>query len=208
MPASNTKPVPKQARSRERRQRVLDAALALVEEKGTDLLRMADVASRAQVPIGSVYQFFPDKSEIIRALYGQIVEDVSRDLQAGFVSIVSLEDAIERAAETIDAYYHRFHSNLGAREIWGGMQADPRLSAIDLADSRLNAQALFEVIASFVPASQHNQLLASCLMIVHLTGAVTSLCLSLRDGESEMIVARYKANVARELGSYSKHTMK
>lgn len=203
MPVSRTKPIPKQARSRERRQRILDAALALIIDKGADLLRMADVATAAMVPIGSVYQFFPDKSEIIRTLYGQIIQDVSRDLQVGFTSIISLDDAIERAGDTIEAYYHRFHSNHGARAIWGGMQADPRLSAIDLADSRLNADALFEVIGAFVPIAHHSQLHASCLMITHLTGAVTSLCLSLSDEESKMIVARYKANVARELGSYS-----
>jgi AcrR family transcriptional regulator len=196
------RPIPKQDRARQRRQRILDAALALVEETGADLMRMADVAVRAQVPIGSVYQFFPDKSEILRCLYKHMIEAVSSDLQAGFTTIASLDDAIERTAATIDAYVQRFRSNFGARELWGGMQADPRLRAFDVADSIENANALFDAIKIFVTPQRHASLRASCLLITHLTGAVVSLCLSLDTEDAEMIIARYKANVARELAFY------
>ena len=60
--------VPSQRRSAERVQRMLDACAELIEESGYDGLSTTRVAQRAQVAIGSVYQFFPDKRAIAQAL--------------------------------------------------------------------------------------------------------------------------------------------
>lgn len=60
--------VPSQRRSAERVQRMLDACAELLEEAGYDGLSTTRVAQRAQVAIGSVYQFFPDKRAIAQAL--------------------------------------------------------------------------------------------------------------------------------------------
>ena len=59
---------PSQQRSRERVERMLSAASALIAEQGSDAMRMGEVAERAGVSIGSLYQFFPDKRAIVWAL--------------------------------------------------------------------------------------------------------------------------------------------
>ena len=53
--------VPSQARSRERVQRLLDTADALIGADGFGALTIPLLASSAHVPVGSIYQFFPDK---------------------------------------------------------------------------------------------------------------------------------------------------
>ncbi|MEV0586220.1 TetR family transcriptional regulator [Nonomuraea sp. NPDC050310] len=59
---------PAQRRSVERVERMLDECAALLEEVGYDALTTKEVARRAEVPIGTFYQFFPDKRGLVRAL--------------------------------------------------------------------------------------------------------------------------------------------
>lgn len=54
-----------------RRRDVLDAARAILEESGWDGLGIREVASRAGVSTGAVYQWFSGKDEIFGELYEQ-----------------------------------------------------------------------------------------------------------------------------------------
>jgi AcrR family transcriptional regulator len=60
--------VPVQGRSVARVQRMLDACAELVDEVGYEGLTTTLLAERAEVAIGSVYQFFPDKRAVAQAL--------------------------------------------------------------------------------------------------------------------------------------------
>lgn len=66
--------VPVQGRSLARVNRMLDACAALLDETGYEALTTTLVAERAHVAIGSVYQFFPDKRAIVRALAARNLE--------------------------------------------------------------------------------------------------------------------------------------
>ncbi|MGH3381997.1 MAG: TetR/AcrR family transcriptional regulator [Actinoallomurus sp.] len=59
---------PAQRRSAERVQRMLDACAEILDESGYDGLSTTKVAQLADVAIGSVYQFFPDKRAIAQEL--------------------------------------------------------------------------------------------------------------------------------------------
>ncbi|MCO5990195.1 TetR family transcriptional regulator [Actinoallomurus spadix] len=59
---------PAQRRSTERVQRMLDACAEILDESGYDGLSTTKIAQRAEVAIGSVYQFFPDKKAIAQQL--------------------------------------------------------------------------------------------------------------------------------------------
>ncbi|MEU6034483.1 MULTISPECIES: TetR/AcrR family transcriptional regulator [Actinomadura] len=59
---------PAQRRSAERVQRMLDACAEILDEDGYDGLTTTRIAQRAEVAIGSVYQFFPDKRAVAQAL--------------------------------------------------------------------------------------------------------------------------------------------
>lgn len=48
-----------------RRARVLDAALALAAEGGYDAVQMRDVASHAQVALGTIYRYFTSKDHLL-----------------------------------------------------------------------------------------------------------------------------------------------
>ena len=59
---------PKQKRSKERVNQILDAAAEVFLEKGFDAATTHDIAARADTAVGSLYQFFPDKLAIFHAL--------------------------------------------------------------------------------------------------------------------------------------------
>src|SRR5260363_107927 len=59
---------PRQARGRERREQLLDAAAALIAESGLAAVSMHAAAQRAGASIGSAYHFFRDKDQMLDAL--------------------------------------------------------------------------------------------------------------------------------------------
>ncbi|GAA1392299.1 TetR family transcriptional regulator [Kitasatospora putterlickiae] len=59
---------PVQQRSQERYERILDACAALLDEVGAAALTTKEVAQRARVPIGTLYQFFAGKEDLLAAL--------------------------------------------------------------------------------------------------------------------------------------------
>jgi AcrR family transcriptional regulator len=65
---------PKQARSQERVHHILDVAEQLFIELGYEQTTTRAIATRADVPVGSLYQFFPDKDAIVRALANRYFE--------------------------------------------------------------------------------------------------------------------------------------
>ncbi|MDZ8086372.1 MAG: TetR/AcrR family transcriptional regulator [Nostoc sp. DedQUE12b] len=69
-----TRRQPKQARSQERVNCILGVAEQLFIELGYDQTTTRAIASRADIPIGSLYQFFPDKKAILKAWANQYFE--------------------------------------------------------------------------------------------------------------------------------------
>ncbi|MEU7865087.1 TetR family transcriptional regulator, partial [Nonomuraea sp. NPDC049141] len=78
--------VPVQGRSVARVQRMLDACAELVDEVGYEGLTTTLLAERAEVAIGSVYQFFPDKRAIVQALTLRTMESYLQRLDERFAS--------------------------------------------------------------------------------------------------------------------------
>ncbi|MGI9590260.1 MAG: TetR/AcrR family transcriptional regulator [Myxococcota bacterium] len=65
---------PRQARSQETLERILDAAEALVSEKGFDDTPVSEIVRRADSSVGAFYTRFPDKDSLIHALHERYFE--------------------------------------------------------------------------------------------------------------------------------------
>ena len=65
---------PKQTRSFKRVHHILDVAEQLFIELGYEQTTTRAIATRAEVPVGSLYQFFPDKAAIVQALANRYFE--------------------------------------------------------------------------------------------------------------------------------------
>jgi AcrR family transcriptional regulator len=73
---------PKQRRSRESYERVLEAAHALLEENGFEGLTVQEVAARSGVSVGAIYERFGNKETLLRAVHARLMESMSKAGQA------------------------------------------------------------------------------------------------------------------------------
>ena len=118
--------VPVQARSAQRVQRMLDACAELLGEMPYDELTTTLIAQRAEVAIGSLYQFFPDKPAVARALVSRNLERYLSSLAARLAEgdFAHWWDAVDTA---MDTYVELHHSDEGFRALHFGDVVDVHL---------------------------------------------------------------------------------
>jgi AcrR family transcriptional regulator len=99
---------PSQERSRDRVERILDATAALLGDTPVDKITTAAIAEEAGVPIGSVYQYFPNKLAVLAELARRVMEQVdlkTASLIAEDFGVLPWDQAIDRAIDaTIQGY--------------------------------------------------------------------------------------------------------
>jgi AcrR family transcriptional regulator len=174
---------PMQARSRERVERILDAAAQLLAEDGYDAVKTNSIAKRAGVSIGSVYQFFPNRFAIFNALAERYRAkiNVSLDRHLTPATIDSWEDAIE---ETVDSLGELWRTDWAFHSVWLAIQntAELRDSSEHYRDSLINAPlAMF--LGRIVPGASRNQIRTMGRVV--LESANLLLDLSMRSGPKQ-----------------------
>lgn len=93
---------PKQARSNDLVAAILEAALQVLEKEGAQRFTTTRVAERAGVSVGSVYQYFPNKTSILFRLQSDEWRQTS-DMLCGI-----LEDAQRPPLERLRMLVHAF----------------------------------------------------------------------------------------------------
>ena len=73
---------PKQARSLETVNRLLDAAEQLLEAEGLEAATVPAIAKKAKVSVGVVYRRFPDKDTLLRAVWERFLAQKREQTQA------------------------------------------------------------------------------------------------------------------------------
>jgi AcrR family transcriptional regulator len=92
-----------QKRGRDRQQSLLDAAEALIVERGLEGFAMADVAKRAKAAHGSLYQFFASRTAILVTLHARHMERLKTAV-AGASATLKARSAHPKPKAFLDAY--------------------------------------------------------------------------------------------------------
>ncbi len=97
--------VPRQARSRRTRESVIEAAVECFEAQGYDDTTTAMIAAKAGVGVGTIYQYFRDKREILLELLDRSVGEQA-DVVIGFLDPKSWQgtdprEAVQKLIEAI-----------------------------------------------------------------------------------------------------------
>ena len=71
-------PEPRQKRSLDKRERLKEAGLALFGEKGYESTSIDEIARRANFPVGSFYQHYRSKRQLLLALMDELLEKLGQ----------------------------------------------------------------------------------------------------------------------------------
>lgn len=191
--------VPKQARSRARVDRILQACLALIVETGLDGVRMTEVAERAGVPVGSVYQYFPDKPSIVRALAERVMAGVGQQVTATYGEVTTPQEFIAATDALIWWFYESTLAEPANRHIQLALQGERSLQQLDLEDTVALAHVVWEAGSPFVEADRRDGFAATALLIVHLTASAVRLAVVLPTAEGTSLVEEHRSLVRTRL---------
>ncbi len=100
-PKSSSSPIaggPIPVRSSDKYQRILDAAIAVIAEKGFFTARVSDIAKRADVADGTVYLYFKSKEEILMKAINAAFDTFMRNARIELAKIASPEQQLRRLA--------------------------------------------------------------------------------------------------------------
>jgi AcrR family transcriptional regulator len=193
--------VPTQQRSRERFEKILECAAALMAEKGSEAFRMSDVVERSGVPFGSLYQYFPDKTAIIGTLaerYNAVGRDcVRRDL----ATVKSTRDLHPALCRITDSYYRMFTDVPVMRDIWQATQADRALRKLDEEDGAYLAGLLTDALRRIAPDAPTAALASFSQLIMTLIAAAVRHAITQDAKEAARLLNLFKRMLPKNLAA-------
>ncbi|MFF9850649.1 TetR/AcrR family transcriptional regulator [Streptomyces litmocidini] len=162
---------PQQARSRARVEAVLSAADRILSREGYEALTMRRIAEEAGVPVGSIYQFHPDKGAVVDALgrryleaFGTAVDELVERALAG-----ELTDLV---GTMVDVCTELFRSQPGGMVLWAGRHLSPELARADEASNALVAEGLRRIVEHLTGGSDDERTRRATRMAVWAANAV------------------------------------
>ncbi|MNQ47846.1 HTH-type transcriptional repressor Bm3R1 [compost metagenome] len=190
---------PTQQRSRERQERILTAATQLIADKGSDQLKMSEIAERAEISIGSLYQYFPDKSAVIRTLAERYNAESRRCIEQALEAVEDAQGLQAAYSQLLDLYYEIVMATPVMRDIWSGMQADKQLLQLELQESRVAGALLAQAMLRVFAQSDELKVRQSAFLIWHLGEATMRLAVTCTPEEGRALVEAFKRMSLREV---------
>jgi AcrR family transcriptional regulator len=139
--------IPRQARSREKVARMLEAADRLLAGEGTEALTTTRVAAEAGVSVGALYQYLPDRDVIIDALADRYLTRLEA-LMDSFVDRASRESWPDPVRILLDSFADLYRSEPGFRALWFGSHLTERTREADRQHKRVMAAGLHRVLVA------------------------------------------------------------
>lgn len=148
-----------------RRERILDAAVALADEGGYDAVQMRSVAERADVALGTLYRYFPSKVHLLVAALGRTFQQLGESMQTAGEA-----GTPEARVYRVVAHVTRFLAK--NRRLSGAM-----VRALMMADAEAagDVEEIDNVLVGFIAAASHapgEQASERDTVIAHIIGKV------------------------------------
>jgi AcrR family transcriptional regulator len=162
---------PVQRRGRLRFDAILVAARSLLSERGLEGFTVEDVATRAGIPVGSIYQFFPNKFAIVAELDARDTEALVDDLLAA-AGRFPTDDWQRETDRIIDLIATHWVDDPSRRAVWLAMRSTAATRPLAAAHARALVRTLLPVIRELTGGLDEEQR-------VTVTEVVVEMCQSL-----------------------------
>jgi AcrR family transcriptional regulator len=194
---------PRQARSQERVNQILDVAEQMFITDGYSATTTNAIATRAKVPIGSLYQFFPDKDAILQALAMRYMESLHQRFTALHtieVARLSLSDYVDRVIEATEQFFNDYP---GYYAIFMKVQGTiPELDEIEKAADNYLIQDWGIILSQYYPGLEPDDYEAIAFTLEKAIGTLLWLSLSQEKVFRQRLVAETKRLMLSYLQSY------
>ena len=184
---------PTQERSRKRYDAILNAAKQLIAEKGSAQLKIQEIAQLAKVTPASIYQYFPSKNAITLALAQHTFDHAFDSLSDSLPKAETLEQACHMLQGLIESHYQIYLNDPAMLDIWVSISADKSLQDLDLADSRRQAEVIFESIKSFFEPVLWHKLYQVSFLLSHMVGSAIRMSLQVPTEEGRGLMDSFKS---------------
>jgi len=195
---TQVKRIPRQERSQARFERVLEASLRLFAARGYESVSMREIAREAEMPIATVYQYFPMKLAIVREMWSRYTSSITETLTEGILR--SLKEGEDHSDELIGIIIDRMAQLQAANpafiEIWSCVAASMDLRALNVEDTLHSARLIANFLEKMHPKSEPSALYDRALIVIEMASSTTRLALCLPEPHRARILQSLKATVA------------
>lgn len=143
--------VPRQRRSAERRQAILEATERLLERVSPHALTTSLIAFEAGVPVSSVYAYFPNKQAVIAELMRTALSEVDDRVEALLPdqpTVAAIEAAVDAQVDEVLAAYRDVAAR---RHIFRALRRDDLLVGVMEASDARSVAAVASRIGALRP---------------------------------------------------------
>lgn len=206
-PRASTRTVPTQARSRERYERILEAATTEFAQAGFVAATMEGIAQRAETSIGSVYRFFPDKRAVYEALVTKHLDGAKELFELLFKEATAAraprwQDLVDKSVDVFAAFDR---SSPLFRAIWTNIPHSGNALGDAIAVNREFARRAEVLIERYTPGvTPERRALVAIMMVETMTSALTYAAREDDQGLADAIVEETKVLLKRYLAPYTK----
>lgn len=190
---------PQQERSIQRLDAIMEAAVHLIAENGVGNLKMTDLAARAGVPIGSLYQFFPERAAVVRALHDRHTERVESGAQRVFSKVTSLSEVEALLGMAVDSFYATFRNDPVYLPVWLAAISDPDLQRLNTDHQTRLTSVLCAIFRPLLPKDTTIDLEVCVMLFVYLTGATVRRAMIEDEATARRILDEWKKNVQKTM---------
>ena len=178
---------PVQERGRVRFDAILSAARELLAKGGLEGFTIEDVAARAEIPVGSVYQFFPNKFAIVAELDSRDTEALIDDLMASSSRLLG-DDWQAETNDLIDLVAAHWVDDPTRRAVWLAMRSTAATRSLAAEHSRALVNTLLPMIQGLTEDQTLAEQVTICEVVVEMSQSL--LHFSVSDGEPNPATVR------------------
>ena len=148
-------------------QRVLDAAEGLLASEGVEALTTTRIAAAADVAVGSLYRYFPDKSAIVDALAARYLDEFAGLMdELAARAVASGWEGGDLVDGLVDAYADRYRREPGYRALWFGRHLSEELRAADRSNKAALADGVRRILVEGGHVPDREEVRTACLAAV------------------------------------------
>jgi AcrR family transcriptional regulator len=177
---------PTQARAKERVERILDATERLIIADGVAALTVNNIASEAKVPIGSLYQYFTNRDEVLRALCDRYYRTLGEAASDCFRNVRTVAEFNRHVRQALITCWNFTRDNPGYRQLFFDVQAWEIMREADWQDTFLNAKRMGEALQQLVPYISEKRILALCVIVGDAASGTARLAARLPELREEL----------------------